>query len=116
MSDLDDTAAWCRANGGDPARLGVTGFCWGGRITWLYAAHNPSLTAAVAWYGRILGQQTALTPKNPIDLATAVTTPVLGRSEDPSVGTEGVSTSRSRCSQYHYNKHEYKKLNSQTLS
>src|SRR3546814_9678899 len=77
MSDLDDTAAWCRANGGDPARLGVTGFCWGGRITWLYAAHNPSLKAAVAWYGRILGQQTELTPKNPIDLATAVKTPVL---------------------------------------
>ncbi|MFC3677019.1 dienelactone hydrolase family protein [Ferrovibrio xuzhouensis] len=78
MSDLDDTAAWCRTNGGDPARLGITGFCWGGRITWLYAAHNPSLKAAVAWYGRILGQQSELTPKNPIDLASAVKAPVLG--------------------------------------
>lgn len=78
MSDLDATAAWCRANKGDPARLGVTGFCWGGRITWLYAAHNPSLKAAVAWYGRIVGQPSALTPKNPIDLAAEVKAPVLG--------------------------------------
>ena len=78
MSDLDDTAAWALANGGDRARLGVTGFCWGGRITWLYAAHNPALKAAVAWYGRILGQHSDLTPKNPIDLAAEIECPVLG--------------------------------------
>jgi carboxymethylenebutenolidase len=78
MSDLDATAAWCKANRGDPARLGITGFCWGGRIVWLYSAHNPQLRAAVAWYGRIVGQHSDLTPKNPIDIAAQVKTPVLG--------------------------------------
>jgi len=78
ISDLDATAAWCRDNKGDPARLGITGFCWGGRIVWLYAAHNPALKAAVAWYGRIVGQPSPLTPKNPIDLAAEMKAPVLG--------------------------------------
>ena len=78
MSDLDATAAWCKANKGDAAKLGITGFCWGGRITWLYAAHNPQLKAGVAWYGRIVGQHSALTPKNPIDLATEIKAPMLG--------------------------------------
>lgn len=78
LSDLDAAAAWAAVNGGDTARLGVTGFCWGGRITWLYAAHNPNLRAAVAWYGRLVGEATALQPRYPIDVAAELKAPVLG--------------------------------------
>jgi carboxymethylenebutenolidase len=78
MGDLDDTVAWAAAHGGDPARLGITGFCWGGRITWLYAAHNPSVKAGVAWYGRLVGTATALTPRHPVELAGELHGPVLG--------------------------------------
>jgi carboxymethylenebutenolidase len=62
LGDLDATVAWAGANGGDLARVGVTGFCWGGRQTWLYAAHSKSIKAGVAWYGRIVGTQNELTP------------------------------------------------------
>lgn len=79
MSDLDATAAYAKSTGkADTARLAVTGFCWGGRITWLYAAHNPDLKAAVAWYGPIDRPRTALQPKYPIDLASQLKCPVLG--------------------------------------
>lgn len=79
MSDLDATAQWAEKSGkGDTARLGVTGFCWGGRIVWLYAAHSPKLKAGVAWYGRLVGPTEELHPKNPIDLAASVKAPVLG--------------------------------------
>jgi carboxymethylenebutenolidase len=78
MGDLDATVAWAAANGGDVSQLGVTGFCWGGRQAWLYAAHNRSVKAGVAWYGRLVGEQTALTPKNPIDIAATLSGPVLG--------------------------------------
>jgi carboxymethylenebutenolidase len=78
MSDLDACATWAGANGGDPARLGITGFCWGGRIVWLYAAHNPKVKAGVAWYGRLIGATSALTPKHPLDLADELHAPVLG--------------------------------------
>ena len=78
MSDLDATAAWAGTGEGDVDRLAVTGFCWGGRITWLYAAHNPKVKAGVAWYGRLVGQTTELAPANPIDLASMLTVPVLG--------------------------------------
>ena len=78
MSDLDAAAAWAAKNGGDPARLGITGFCWGGRIVWLYAAHNPALKAGVAWYGRVEGAASELQPKHPIDVAAALKAPVLG--------------------------------------
>ena len=64
MSDLDAAAAWAGKSGnGDPRRLAVTGFCWGGRSTWLYAAHNRNLQAGVAWYGRLKGQGSELQPK-----------------------------------------------------
>ena len=53
MADLDACVAWAKAHGGDTRRLGITGFCWGGRIVWMYAAHNPALTAGVAWYGPV---------------------------------------------------------------
>jgi carboxymethylenebutenolidase len=78
MSDLDACVAWAKVSGGDTARLGITGFCWGGRIVWLYAAHNPQLRAGVAWYGRLVGQASALTPKQPTDLAAGLKAPVLG--------------------------------------
>jgi carboxymethylenebutenolidase len=78
MRDLDACAEWAVANGGDPARLGITGFCWGGRISWLYAAHNTDLKAAVAWYGRLTGTASEMTPKHPMDLVGALHAPVLG--------------------------------------
>jgi carboxymethylenebutenolidase len=79
MNDLDSSVAFVKSEGkGDTAKLGVTGFCWGGRITWLYAAHNPSLKAGVAWYGRVVGDSTPLTPKHPVDIAKELKAPVLG--------------------------------------
>ncbi|MFO1407971.1 MAG: dienelactone hydrolase family protein [Steroidobacteraceae bacterium] len=79
MLDLDAAVAWAGASGeGDPARVGVTGFCWGGRITWLYAAHSATLKAGVAWYGRLDGQKTELQPAYPIDLVKELKAPVLG--------------------------------------
>jgi carboxymethylenebutenolidase len=77
MSDLDATAAWAASHGGQAEKLGITGFCWGGRITWLYAAHNPRVKAGVAWYGRVVGESTPNTPKHPIDLAGSIKAPVL---------------------------------------
>lgn len=82
MGDLDACAAWAGTHGGDIDKLGVTGFCWGGRIVWLYAAHNPNVKAAVAWYGRLVastaGNNPALTPRQPIDIAAHLKVPVLG--------------------------------------
>ena len=79
MSDLDAAVAWAAKTGsGDAARVGVTGFCWGGRITWLYAAHSVTLKAGVAWYGRLVGEATPLQPKYPIDVAAQLKAPVLG--------------------------------------
>lgn len=78
MGDLDACVAWARDNGGNVDKLGITGFCWGGRIVWMYCAHNPKVKAGVAWYGRLVGDKTALTPANPIDIAPGLTVPVLG--------------------------------------
>lgn len=78
MSDLDACAAWAAAHGGDASRLAISGFCWGGRITWLYAMHNPKLRAAVAWYGRLEGAATPLQPQHPLDLVPQLKAPVLG--------------------------------------
>ena len=79
LSDLDATVAFAKASGkGDVGRLGITGFCWGGRIVWLYAAHNPALKAGVAWYGRVVGKPDDLHPKNAIDVVDAIKAPVLG--------------------------------------
>ena len=77
MADLDGAVQWAGAHGGDLQRVGITGFCWGGRITWLYAAHGP-VKAGVAWYGRLVGQASALNPKHPVDLAPILKAPVLG--------------------------------------
>jgi len=78
MADLDATLAWAKGQGADTGRTAVTGFCWGGRITWLYAAHNPAVKAGVAWYGRLVGAPSALTPAHPVDLAGKLNAPVLG--------------------------------------
>ncbi len=78
MSDLDAAVDFAGKSNGDVARLGITGFCWGGRIVWLYSAHNPKVKAGVAWYGRLIGQGTELQPKNPIDLVADLKVPVLG--------------------------------------
>jgi carboxymethylenebutenolidase len=78
MGDLDATVKWAGANGGKVSKLAVTGFCWGGRITWLYSAHNSGVKAGVAWYGRLVGAPSELTPKHPVELATGLNAPVLG--------------------------------------
>ncbi|WP_028601555.1 dienelactone hydrolase family protein [Ottowia thiooxydans] len=78
LGDLDAAVLWAAANGGNTDKLGVTGFCWGGRQTWLYAAHNPKVKAGVAWYGRLVGNASALTPTNPVDVANKLKGPVLG--------------------------------------
>jgi len=79
MADLDATVAWAAQSGcADTEKLGITGFCWGGRTTWLYAAHSTRLKAGVAWYGRLDGDTSALTPRYPIHLADRLKAPVLG--------------------------------------
>lgn len=78
MRDLDACVAWAAGQGADTTRLGITGFCWGGRIVWLYAAHSPAVRAGVAWYGRLVGQASALAPTNPVDVVGAMKAPVLG--------------------------------------
>ncbi len=78
MKDLDGAVAWAGANGGNLKKVAITGFCWGGRITWLYAAQSKNIQAGVAWYGRLVGTASALTPKHPLDLAANLKAPVLG--------------------------------------
>jgi carboxymethylenebutenolidase len=100
MSDLDATVAYATASGhGDTGRLGITGFCWGGRITWLYAAHSTALKAGVAWYGRLVGEPGPLTPRNPIDLVAELKAPVLGLygGADNGIPVETVDRVRAAC-------------------
>ena len=79
MYDLDQTTAWAKSSGkADVGKLGIVGYCWGGRIVWLYAAHNAGLKAGVAYYGRVVGAASDLTPKHPIDIAKDLKAPVLG--------------------------------------
>ena len=78
MADLDGVMAWARENGGNTQKAGITGFCWGGRITWLYCAHNPQMKAGVSWYGRLVGDKSALAPRHPVDIAAGLKVPVLG--------------------------------------
>ncbi|SFH98301.1 carboxymethylenebutenolidase [Collimonas sp. OK307] len=78
LGDIDACVAWAKENGGNVDKLAITGFCWGGRITWLYAAHNPKVKAAAAWYGRLVGDKNELTPKQPVDIAATLKVPVLG--------------------------------------
>lgn len=79
MSDLDSAMEWAGKTGkGDTSKLGITGFCWGGRIVWMYAAHQPKLDTGVAWYGRLTSAPNPMSPKNPIDVAGQLKAPVLG--------------------------------------
>ena len=78
MADLDGAVQWAGENGGNTKRVGVTGFCWGGRATWLYAEHSKNVKAGVAWYGRLVGAASAVTPKHPVQLAATLKAPVLG--------------------------------------
>ena len=97
MADLDATVAWAADSGrGDVDRLGITGFCWGGRIVWMYAAHNPRLKAGAAWYGRLVGEASDLTPSHPIGVADELHAPVLGLygAADSGIPTETVERMR----------------------
>ena len=97
MADLDATVAWAADSGrGDVERLGITGFCWGGRIVWMYAAHNPRLKAGAAWYGRLVGEVSDLTPSHPVDVADRLHAPVLGLygAADSGIPTETVERMR----------------------
>lgn len=78
MLDLDATVDWASKSKGSSSKLAITGFCWGGRIVWLYATHSSKLKAGVAWYGRLVGQPSELSPKHPIDIASQLKAPVLG--------------------------------------
>ncbi len=93
LGDLDATAAWASAKGdGDRERLAVTGFCRGGRDTWLYAAHNPRLRAAIAWYGPLGGETSAIQPHDAGEMAGRLECPLLGLygGADPSTTPEQI--------------------------
>ncbi|MBV4369094.1 dienelactone hydrolase family protein [Erwinia phyllosphaerae] len=96
LADLDHVANWASRHGGDMRNMGITGFCWGGRITWLYAAHNPQLKAGVAWYGKLVGDKTMQQQKHPVDIATELNAPVLGLygGLDESIPQESIETMR----------------------
>jgi len=96
LSDLDAALAWADKHGGNAHKAVITGFCWGGRITWLYSAHNPKLKAGVAWYGRIVGKPDELHPTNPIDIAATLKVPVLGLygGQDQSIPVDTVEQMR----------------------
>jgi carboxymethylenebutenolidase len=97
MSDLDATVAWAKATGkGDVAKLAITGYCWGGRIVWLYSAHNPDLKAGVAWYGRLVGEADELHPKHPIDVVAAIKAPILGLYGEADTGIPVASVEKMR--------------------
>ena len=98
MADLDAAADRAVAEGGDPARVAITGFCWGGRIVWLYAAHSRRLRAGVAWYGRLTGAVSDNTPRHPEDVAAEIAAPVLGLygGADPGIPLETIERMRER--------------------
>lgn len=78
LADIDATLAWASTHGGDATKVGITGFCWGGRIVWMASAANPRLKAGVAWYGRLMTMVNAATPTHPHDIAEKLHWPVLG--------------------------------------
>lgn len=100
MAVFDDAMRFAAGRGGDTARAGMTGFCWGGRIAWLYAAHNPRLGACVPWYGRLDGPHTAEQPRWPLDVAEALRVPTVGLygGADPSIPPDIVEAMRMRLS------------------
>jgi len=96
LADLDHVANWASRHGGDMRNMAITGFCWGGRITWLYVAHNPQLKAGVAWYGKLVGDKTMQQQKHPVDIAVELAAPVLGLygGKDNSIPQDTVETMR----------------------
>jgi carboxymethylenebutenolidase len=79
MGDLDASAKWAASNGGDPAKLGIIGFCWGGRQVWLYAAHNPKLKIGAVFYGPLRGKvDPELRPLFPVDITAKLHAPIRG--------------------------------------
>jgi carboxymethylenebutenolidase len=97
MGDLDACVEWAASNGGDVGRLAITGFCWGGRIVWLYAAHYPKLKAGAAWYGKVEGPAASeLQPRMPIDLVERIDAPILGLygGADAGIPNDGVERMR----------------------
>ena len=96
MSDLDASAEWAANNGGNAEKMAVTGFCWGGRIVWLYAAHNPRLKAGAAWYGGLVRPGSPLSPNHPIDIAPTLTVPVLGLYAAADTGIPGETVEKMR--------------------
>jgi carboxymethylenebutenolidase len=96
MSDLDAAIKFAGKGRGDPSRIGLTGFSWGGRAAWLYAAHGERLKAAVAWYGRLGGATEALHPAHPVNIAARLRCPVLGLygGADPSIPVEQIQSMR----------------------
>jgi carboxymethylenebutenolidase len=97
MSDLDTTLAWAKSSSkGDTSRAGITGYCWGGRIVWLYCARNPVIKAGVAWYGRLVGASTPLQPKSAAESVVDLKSPVLGLygGKDTGISAADVETMR----------------------
>jgi carboxymethylenebutenolidase len=98
MSDLDAAVVWAKSTGkADSSRLGITGFCWGGRITWTYCVHNPKVRAGVAWYGRLVSPSKApLQPAYPVELAPYLKVPVRGLygGQDASISAADVEQMR----------------------
>ena len=95
-ADLDATAAWAAAHGGNPDRLGIVGFCWGGRQVWLYAAHNPKLKAGAAWYGQLAGDPSELKPKSALAIVNDLKAPVLGAYGGKDAGISQTDVDRMR--------------------
>jgi len=98
VGDLDATVAWASSQPrAEVAKLGITGFCWGGRITWLYASHQPRLKAGVPWYGKVVGERDPLRPKFPLDIAGELKAPVLGLygGKDQGISLESVDQMKS---------------------
>ena len=100
LNDLQGALVWAGKNGGDLKRVGVTGFCWGGRITWL-SATLPQVKAGVAWYGRVIGEKTENSPRHPVDLAADLKAPVLGLygGADTGISLESVDQMRAALAQ-----------------
>ncbi|EHK63485.1 dienelactone hydrolase family protein [Achromobacter arsenitoxydans] len=96
QGDLDATAAWAAAHGGNPDRLGILGFCWGGRQVWLYAAHNPKLKAGAAWYGQLAGEPSELKPKPVLAIVNDLKAPVLGAYGGKDAGISQADVDRMR--------------------
>ena len=100
INDLQAALVWAGKNGGDLKRVGVTGFCWGGRITWL-SATLPQIKAGVAWYGRLIGEKTEGNPRHPVEIAAELKAPVLGLygGADTGISLESVEQMRAALSQ-----------------